>query len=299
MGYELDNLDVGHWTQTTVEDRTIEYAPATRDFPLGGFVFCGFVYKLGGVFRGFIAGTEDALFTHIKLYLSHLPKAFGIAPCECGNDEIEWSKNYKQLWCGRCQRHFTPIHWGHIEDFCSARKPFPALGSPQRPPGVIFRSALAFKRAVVKVTKRHLYSVVLYDKQNPRPPNDGVSDEDLASGAVHIAARTMWVKAGSNELHTAMVALHELGHVFHHNDLLERMLQRFYHQECGTVEEWTEETENETDRLGFLICEQIFPRGCSYLRATHIVNRKVLSGISDRDRELASEIANDLISARG
>lgn len=40
------------------------------------------------------------------------PKIFEISPCECGNEDTEWSEYKDHLWCSKCQVDFTPKNWG-------------------------------------------------------------------------------------------------------------------------------------------------------------------------------------------
>jgi hypothetical protein len=40
------------------------------------------------------------------------PATFGIPPCECGNQNPEWSEFKDLLWCAKCQKDYTPEHWG-------------------------------------------------------------------------------------------------------------------------------------------------------------------------------------------
>lgn len=42
----------------------------------------------------------------------HLPSKFDIAPCKCGNTDLQWSEFEEHLWCDRCQKDFIPEHWG-------------------------------------------------------------------------------------------------------------------------------------------------------------------------------------------
>ena len=40
------------------------------------------------------------------------PAMYDIAPCSCGNNKIQWSEFVDRLWCEKCQKDFTPEHWG-------------------------------------------------------------------------------------------------------------------------------------------------------------------------------------------
>lgn len=40
------------------------------------------------------------------------PKDYGIAACECGNAETQWSEFEGHLWCGACQKDFKPERGG-------------------------------------------------------------------------------------------------------------------------------------------------------------------------------------------
>ena len=40
------------------------------------------------------------------------PKAYEIAPCNCGNTETQWSEFAKHLWCPVCGKDFIPAHNG-------------------------------------------------------------------------------------------------------------------------------------------------------------------------------------------
>lgn len=40
------------------------------------------------------------------------PRAFEIAPCDCGNEDTLWSEYEKHLWCEVCQKDFIPEHGG-------------------------------------------------------------------------------------------------------------------------------------------------------------------------------------------
>jgi hypothetical protein len=37
---------------------------------------------------------------------------YGIAPCACGNVQTQWSEFVDLLYCDKCQKDFTPEHWG-------------------------------------------------------------------------------------------------------------------------------------------------------------------------------------------
>lgn len=40
------------------------------------------------------------------------PTTYEIAPCKCGNTEVEWSEYKDHLWCSVCKIDFIPEHWG-------------------------------------------------------------------------------------------------------------------------------------------------------------------------------------------
>ena len=40
------------------------------------------------------------------------PSMYDIEPCSCGNAECQWSEFVDMLWCAKCQKDFTPKHWG-------------------------------------------------------------------------------------------------------------------------------------------------------------------------------------------
>ncbi len=40
------------------------------------------------------------------------PKAYEMAPCDCGNEDTHWSEFEGHLWCDRCQKDFIPKHNG-------------------------------------------------------------------------------------------------------------------------------------------------------------------------------------------
>ena len=40
------------------------------------------------------------------------PIVYGIDPCECGNEDPDWSEYRDNLWCGVCKKDFIPKHWG-------------------------------------------------------------------------------------------------------------------------------------------------------------------------------------------
>lgn len=40
------------------------------------------------------------------------PKCYGIAPCECGNADTQWSEWKDHLWCDKCKIDFVPKNWG-------------------------------------------------------------------------------------------------------------------------------------------------------------------------------------------
>jgi hypothetical protein len=45
-------------------------------------------------------------------YYAQHPKEYGMSPCSCGNDEIQWSEYEKHLWCDRCKKDFEPEQAG-------------------------------------------------------------------------------------------------------------------------------------------------------------------------------------------
>lgn len=40
------------------------------------------------------------------------PASYGIADCDCGNDDPDWSEFSGHLWCAGCQKDFVPAHNG-------------------------------------------------------------------------------------------------------------------------------------------------------------------------------------------
>lgn len=40
------------------------------------------------------------------------PAAFDLPPCDCGNDQTQWSEYEHHLWCDKCQKDFEPVHNG-------------------------------------------------------------------------------------------------------------------------------------------------------------------------------------------
>lgn len=40
------------------------------------------------------------------------PSMYDIDGCDCGNKECQWSEFVDELWCEKCQKDFTPKHWG-------------------------------------------------------------------------------------------------------------------------------------------------------------------------------------------
>jgi hypothetical protein len=40
------------------------------------------------------------------------PQVYEIAPCTCGNTDIQWSEWKKHCWCDKCQIDFIPEHNG-------------------------------------------------------------------------------------------------------------------------------------------------------------------------------------------
>ena len=40
------------------------------------------------------------------------PKAYGMAPCECGKEDTAWSEFKDHLWCEVCKKDFIPAHAG-------------------------------------------------------------------------------------------------------------------------------------------------------------------------------------------
>ena len=43
------------------------------------------------------------------------PKAFEVAPCECGNIDTQWSVFEGHCWCDRCYKDFVPDHHGILD----------------------------------------------------------------------------------------------------------------------------------------------------------------------------------------
>lgn len=40
------------------------------------------------------------------------PGVYGVAGCECGNEDPEWSEYQGMLWCEPCKKDFIPEHNG-------------------------------------------------------------------------------------------------------------------------------------------------------------------------------------------
>lgn len=40
------------------------------------------------------------------------PAAYQIAPCSCGNHDLQWSELVGHLWCEKCRKDFVPAHNG-------------------------------------------------------------------------------------------------------------------------------------------------------------------------------------------
>lgn len=40
------------------------------------------------------------------------PREFEVSPCDCGNDNCQWSEFEGHLWCDKCQKDFIPEHNG-------------------------------------------------------------------------------------------------------------------------------------------------------------------------------------------
>lgn len=40
------------------------------------------------------------------------PFEYEIAPCDCGNEDPDWSEYKHHLWCSSCQKDFIPAHNG-------------------------------------------------------------------------------------------------------------------------------------------------------------------------------------------
>ncbi len=45
-------------------------------------------------------------------YYLQPPSVFNVAPCECGNVDLQWSEFEGHCWCAVCQKDFKPIHNG-------------------------------------------------------------------------------------------------------------------------------------------------------------------------------------------
>jgi hypothetical protein len=60
-----------------------------------------------------MSGPEAATVLKLRTsaYLSP-PKAFDVAPCDCGNHETQWSEYEGHLWCAKCEKDFVPAHNG-------------------------------------------------------------------------------------------------------------------------------------------------------------------------------------------
>lgn len=43
---------------------------------------------------------------------AQLPAAYAVAPCECGNADIQWSEWKGHCWCAKCEIDFIPTHNG-------------------------------------------------------------------------------------------------------------------------------------------------------------------------------------------
>ncbi len=41
-------------------------------------------------------------------YYAQRPAIYGISPCECGNEDTDWSEYCHMVWCQRCRRDFFP-----------------------------------------------------------------------------------------------------------------------------------------------------------------------------------------------
>ena len=55
------------------------------------------------------------------------PSKFDVAPCACGNAEIEWSEFEGRCWCSKCEIDFIPAHAGIFDGPIPVRA-FYALG---------------------------------------------------------------------------------------------------------------------------------------------------------------------------
>ncbi|MBU2772434.1 hypothetical protein HMI48_00385 [Acidithiobacillus ferrooxidans] len=49
------------------------------------------------------------------------PKIYEIAPCDCGNEDTQWSEFEHHLWCEKCQKDFVPAHNGIFDGPIPAR----------------------------------------------------------------------------------------------------------------------------------------------------------------------------------
>lgn len=43
------------------------------------------------------------------------PKRFDFPPCDCGNEDIEWSEYKNHVWCDKCLKDYIPEHNGILD----------------------------------------------------------------------------------------------------------------------------------------------------------------------------------------
>lgn len=58
--------------------------------------------------------TTDKLLKRTWFYLVP-PKRFDFPPCDCGNEDIEWSEYKNHVWCDKCLKDYIPKHNGILD----------------------------------------------------------------------------------------------------------------------------------------------------------------------------------------